>query len=53
MVAICPTDPRQMVTHRYALDRGLEAFELLLARKGVKALIVPQGLSGGSAQLRH
>jgi hypothetical protein len=30
-----------MVTHRYKLSRGLEAFDLLRARKGVKALIIP------------
>jgi threonine 3-dehydrogenase len=53
MVAGGKVDLRPMVTHRYALDRGLEAFELLRARKGVKALIMPQGLSDGSARLRH
>ena len=30
-----------MVTHRYELERGLEAFELLRARQGVKALVLP------------
>ncbi len=42
MVASGAVDLRPMVTHRYALGRGLEAFELLRARKGVKALIMPQ-----------
>jgi L-iditol 2-dehydrogenase len=32
-----------MVTHRYDLSRGIEAFELLRARQGVKALIIPHG----------
>ncbi|HUY39770.1 MAG TPA: alcohol dehydrogenase catalytic domain-containing protein [Candidatus Binataceae bacterium] len=32
-----------MVTHRYDLSHGIEAFELLRARQGVKALIIPHG----------
>ncbi len=32
-----------MVTHRYELSHGIEAFELLRARQGVKALIIPHG----------
>jgi hypothetical protein len=32
-----------MVTHRYDLARGIDAFELLRERKGVKALILPHG----------
>jgi threonine dehydrogenase-like Zn-dependent dehydrogenase len=32
-----------MVTHRYDLTRGIEAFELLRARQGMKALIIPRG----------
>ncbi|HEY6394440.1 MAG TPA: hypothetical protein VIX12_03415, partial [Candidatus Binataceae bacterium] len=35
-------DLKPMVTHRYDLSRGLDAFELLKARKGTKALIVPR-----------
>ena len=34
-------DLRPMVTHRYDIDHGIEAFELLRARKGTKALIIP------------
>ncbi len=34
-------DLRPMVTHRYDIAHGIEAFELLRARKGVKALIIP------------
>ena len=30
------------MTHRYDIDHGVEAFELLTQRKGVKALIMPQ-----------
>jgi len=41
-VASGAVDLKPMVTHRYDLDHGLEAFELLKARQGVKALIVPQ-----------
>jgi hypothetical protein len=33
-----------MVTHRYNIEAGIEAFELLRARQGLKALIMPQGL---------
>jgi threonine dehydrogenase-like Zn-dependent dehydrogenase len=44
MVASGQVDLRPMVTHRYHLSRGLEAFELLRARRGVKALILPHGL---------
>lgn len=44
LVASGQVELRQMVTHRYQLSRGLEAFELLRARKGVKALIMPHGL---------
>src|SRR5579871_410368 len=42
MVASGAVDLKPMVTHRYDLDHGLEAFELLKARQGVKALIVPR-----------
>jgi len=42
MVASGAVDLKPMVTHRYDLDHGLEAFELLKARQGVKALIMPQ-----------
>jgi threonine 3-dehydrogenase len=41
MVAGGAIDLKPMVTHRYDLDHGLEAFELLKARQGVKALIKP------------
>jgi threonine dehydrogenase-like Zn-dependent dehydrogenase len=41
MVASKSIDLTAMVTHRYELTRGLEAFELLRARKGVKALVLP------------
>ena len=34
-------DLRPMVTHRYPIARGLEAFDLLRASGGVKALIIP------------
>ncbi|HEY6419916.1 MAG TPA: alcohol dehydrogenase catalytic domain-containing protein [Candidatus Binataceae bacterium] len=44
MVASGAVDLKPMVTHRYEIARGLEAFELLRARKGVKALIMPRGL---------
>jgi hypothetical protein len=30
-----------MVTHRYSISHGLEAFDLLRERRGVKALIIP------------
>jgi threonine dehydrogenase-like Zn-dependent dehydrogenase len=42
LVASGAVDLRPMITHRYDLARGIEAFELLRARKGVKALIVPR-----------
>jgi threonine dehydrogenase-like Zn-dependent dehydrogenase len=35
-------DLRPMVTHRYDLEHGLEAFELLHNKQGVKALIMPR-----------
>ena len=35
-------DMKPMITHRFDLDHGVEAFELLRNRKGVKALIMPQ-----------
>jgi L-iditol 2-dehydrogenase len=35
-------DLKPMVTHRYDLDHGIEAFELLRNKQGVKALIMPQ-----------
>jgi threonine dehydrogenase-like Zn-dependent dehydrogenase len=41
MVASGAVDPRPMVTHRFPIARGLEAFDLLRARGGVKVLIVP------------
>src|ERR1700676_197810 len=41
-VASGAVDLKPMVTHRYDLDHGLEAFELLKARQGLKALIIPQ-----------
>ena len=40
LVASGAVDLRPMSTHRYDLARGIEAFELLRARKGVRALIV-------------
>jgi len=42
MVSSGAVDLKPMVTHRYDLEHGLEAFELLKARQGLKALIVPQ-----------
>jgi 2-desacetyl-2-hydroxyethyl bacteriochlorophyllide A dehydrogenase len=42
MVANGAIDMTPMITHRYDLDHGVEAFELLRNRKGVKALIMPQ-----------
>lgn len=42
LVASGAIDLKSMVTHRYDLDHGIEAFELLKARQGVKALIMPQ-----------
>ncbi len=41
MVASGAVDLRPMVTHRYPITRGLEAFELLRSKGGVKALIIP------------
>jgi threonine dehydrogenase-like Zn-dependent dehydrogenase len=41
MVSSGAVDLRPMVTHRYAISRGLEAFDLLRERRGVKALIIP------------
>jgi threonine dehydrogenase-like Zn-dependent dehydrogenase len=41
MVASGAVDLMPMVTHRYGLDRGVEAFELLNRKQGVKALILP------------
>jgi threonine dehydrogenase-like Zn-dependent dehydrogenase len=41
MVAAGAVDLRPMVTHRYDIAHGIEAFELLRARKGMKALIIP------------
>ena len=41
MVASGNVDLRPMVTHRYEISRGIEAFELLRARGGLKALVVP------------
>ncbi len=42
MVSSGAVDLSPMVTHRYNLANGIEAFELLRARQGVKALIMPQ-----------
>jgi threonine dehydrogenase-like Zn-dependent dehydrogenase len=42
MVAGGAIDMKPMITHRFDLDHGVEAFELLRNRKGVKALIMPQ-----------
>ena len=42
MVASGLVDLKPMVTHRYDLARGIEAFELLRARKGLKALLIPR-----------
>ncbi len=41
MAAGGQVDLRSMVTHRYRLAKGLDAFELLREKRGVKALIVP------------
>ena len=41
LVSSGAVDLRPMVTHRYDIDHGIEAFELLRARKGMKALIIP------------
>jgi len=43
LVASGAVDLMPMVTHRYDLARGIDAFELLRERKGVKALIIPHG----------
>jgi threonine 3-dehydrogenase len=43
MVDSGTVDLTPMVTHRYPLDRGIEAFELLNRKQGVKALILPSG----------
>ena len=42
LVASGTIDLMPMITHRYELSRGIDAFELLRERKGVKALILPQ-----------
>jgi L-iditol 2-dehydrogenase len=44
LVASGAVDLRPMVTHRYNIEGGIEAFELLRAKQGMKALIMPQGL---------
>jgi threonine 3-dehydrogenase len=41
MVASGAVDLIPMVTHRYPISHGLEAFDLLRERRGVKALIIP------------
>jgi len=41
MVSSGAVDLRPMVTHRYSIPHGLEAFDLLRERRGVKALIIP------------
>jgi threonine 3-dehydrogenase len=41
MVSSGAVDLRPMVTHRYPISHGLEAFDLLRERRGVKALIIP------------
>jgi threonine dehydrogenase-like Zn-dependent dehydrogenase len=43
LVASGTIDLMPMVTHRYELAHGIDAFELLRERKGVKALILPHG----------
>jgi threonine dehydrogenase-like Zn-dependent dehydrogenase len=42
MAAAGAIDLIPMVTHRFDLDHGIEAFELLRNKQGVKALIMPQ-----------
>lgn len=42
MVASGAVDLKPMITHRYGLERGVEAFELLNRKQGVKALIIPE-----------
>ena len=41
MVGSGTVDLRPMVTHRFPIAHGLEAFDLLRNRGGVKALILP------------
>jgi threonine dehydrogenase-like Zn-dependent dehydrogenase len=41
LVASGAVDLMPMVTHRFDITHGIEAFELLRARGGVKALVVP------------
>jgi threonine dehydrogenase-like Zn-dependent dehydrogenase len=41
MVSSGAVDLLPMVTHRYSISHGLEAFDLLRERRGVKALIIP------------
>ena len=43
LVASGQVDLSPMVTHRYDLARGIDAFEMLRERKGTKALILPHG----------
>jgi 2-desacetyl-2-hydroxyethyl bacteriochlorophyllide A dehydrogenase len=42
MAAAGAIDLKPMVTHRFDLDHGVEAFELLRNKQGVKALVMPQ-----------
>lgn len=42
MAAAGAIDLMPMVTHRFDLDHGVEAFELLRNKQGLKALIIPQ-----------
>jgi L-iditol 2-dehydrogenase len=42
LVANGAVDLKPMVTHRYDLDHGIEAFELLRSKQGMKALIMPR-----------
>jgi L-iditol 2-dehydrogenase len=42
VVASGAVDLKPMVTHRFDLDHGIEAFELLRNKQGLKALIMPQ-----------
>jgi L-iditol 2-dehydrogenase len=42
LVANGAVDLKPMVTHRYDLDHGIEAFEMLRNKQGVKALIMPR-----------
>jgi len=41
LVASGAVDLMPMVTHRFEITHGIEAFELLRARGGVKALVIP------------